>query len=517
MFAKVEMALKRLRKIPLADGATFSARRAPTSTEAGSLLRWVGSSFNALIRRESAENRDAGVSETYQHVQLTEVPLYADADYTLAGLFPAIPNVHDTTIVGEFTARGEGDYTHRTWVRAARGEGNFRAVFLAWYWHEEYQRPRRESDLPLSPAEEDFMSEIKRLGHAYPLRNDGHLIPELRAVWDRGEPLLMHHFATGFKLCEEQMLWRRDMIESFAGDIDKWKREFPSTPAEAFSSAGRRLIPSTVMDLMSGYMRDPLDKDRGKGEYISTIGTGGKGMARWMPARDGRFHRWELPKAGASYVITCDPSSGVGVDPTGIQVLKVEYKKITVVAEFNGMERPHEIARLLARVGRHYRDGATFSRVSKKLEGGRPAQLAIESNGFGDHVIIELTQNLAYKRVWRSTDRRKDNWKAGHAYGFATTRTTKMPMLHHLQQLCYDKQVVCPAVRTLESLRAVRYLDDEDKTAGAAKGEHDDLAMSLGIGVLAASQMSVFRHKLRVDDRPEWLQGRQVVFDRTGH
>jgi hypothetical protein len=69
----------------------------------------------------------------------------------------------------------------------------------------------------------------------------------------------------------------------------------------------------------------------------------------------------------------------------------------------------------------------------------------------------------------------------------------------------------------LQSLRAGRYLDDEDKTAGAAKGEHDDLAMAVGIGVFVASGKRAFRYKPPEDDTPAWLKARQLVFSRTGH
>ncbi len=477
------------------DGETFSPFKKPDKWDAGNLMFWKSGVLNSLIRRESAENRDAAVGETYQHVHLSEVPLYPDPDHTLSGLLPTIPSAPGTSIVGEFTARSVGDYTHQIWIRSTKRGSAYRAIFLPWYWHEEYFRAPDQDDYVWTPEERRFRDMVASIGFEYPLTESGALIRRLRTPFDRdGTSPHIDDLRTGFALSDAQMLWRRDKLDELKGDIDKFNREYPVTPEVAYQSGGRRVVSPRTMDKVEAHARAPLSHPQGVGEYIAHMSTGKRVVARWLPAQDGRVHRWEMPRANATYVVWADPSSGAGADPSGCGIFRVEYNKLVLVLSFVGHERPHELARLLSRFGRHYRDGASRS-SNGKLTGGRDSEIVVERNGFGEHVIHELTQTLGYKRVWRMTNKGRDDYKQGHQYGFPTTRTSKMPMLQHLAKLLYDDALRVYDRRVIEQLRMLQYLDDDDKTAGAPPGAHDDLAMGIGVGAFAATQKGVFRFK----------------------
>lgn len=520
IFRKADLALKSMPTFEMRDGDKTQVIRLidpTTSNSAGNLMAWLGKDFNALLRRDSAENRDAGVGETWQNVHLSEVPLYPDAAHTIGVLAPAMSTLAGSMTIGEFTARNEGDFAHKRWLSSIAGVSGYRAVFGAWYWHEAYVIPAKATDRPFTPEELAYRDAVRVKGHEYPLGDDGFLIPRLHAKWLAGEDIAMHDIAVGFELSDEQLLFRRHMIGEFNGDYSKWRSEFPYCPEEAFAVAGRKLIDPSVMDVMDGDAREPLSGQPGRGEYRSHQSAGGKGRARWIPSTaQGRVWRWELPQPGSTYVVDCDPSSGAGVDPSAIHVLKVSHQRVRVVASFEGFERPYEQARLLARIGRHYRDESVLDLVTKKIVkgSGRPAEIVVERNGFGDAVIQELLHVLKYRRIWRFTSKDKDNYKGGHAYGFPTYKDTKMPMLNQLAQGCFDRQLVVPCRRTLASLRALQYLDDEDRTAGAPRGQHDDLAMAIGIGFHAATQKAAFRFRPVGEDLPEWLK--DPMFERAG-
>ncbi len=503
MMQKVELAQKNLPRL-VSKGQECSVVAKPSAISTGDFMQWSGEGFSGLVKRESAENPNAGVSETFQHVHLTEVPLWRDASATMGGLLPTIPDDPDTTIVGEFTARGEGDYAHDVWVNAEVGDSPFRAIFLPWYWHSDYSRPRKPEDKPFSREEREYRAWVAKVGFEYPLirpkdkpassSTPFKLKPRLAKV-HKSRDLLCADLSTGFKLSDEQLLWRRDMIAKYRGDIDLFRREYPAIPDEAFRSSGRRLVPPSVMDLMDAEDAAPVDR----GDYEAFQGANGKAVRVYRKRDDGRVHRWDLPRPDATYVIGADPASGVGADYSAAVVLRVEFQKLTLVASYQGKERPHEFARILARMGQHYRTQASPSPDDPKnrVVGGMPSLLVVERNGFGEHVLYELDQTLRYRRLYKHDDQGKTaDWKYKQRLGFLVSKSTKMPMLQHLVQLCFDGQLVVPCKRVRREIRGLVYLDDDDSTAGAISGAHDDLAMAIGEAALIGSQRGAFRREL---------------------
>lgn len=496
MFQKVERVLKNLPSVR-SNSRVISLAPKPTTHNTGDILAWNTPALNALIKRESGENVDAGVSETYQLAHLTEIPLWKDAHHTMAGFLPTMANKPGTSIVGEFTARNEGDYTHGVWQSAMQGLSMFRAIFLPWYWHEDYVREKRDDDRPFSREEREYRAMVGRLGYEFPLvdgsGDDAVRLKPKFARLNAKRGLLPGDLAVGFKLSDEQLLWRRDVLDSFRGDFERFKREFPAHPEEAFSTGGRRLIPAGVMDALdvAGGQVELLDR----GEYEAFRGSNGRSKRVYRRRDDGRVWRWEAPRAGAYYVVCADPASGVGDDFCGAHVLRVEFRKIFVVASFQGKERPHEFARILSRMGQHYRSGAVED-LEGRVSGGSPSLVVVERNGFGEHVLYELDQTLRYRRLYRQDLQGKsDNWKYGHRLGLGITKSTKMPILQHLVQLAFDGNVVVPCSRTRAELRSLTFLDDFDATAGAPRGLHDDLAMAFAEGVFVAAQKGAYRRE----------------------
>lgn len=499
MFAKIETFLKHFPGT-VRDGASDRVLLPdPTTRSTGDSLSWNDVAKQALVKRESAENKDAGVSETYQMAHLTELPLWADAAHTMGGLLPTIPATDpDSLIVGEFTARGEGSYSHQIWVQCEAGQSPFQGVFLPWYWHEDYSRPRTPEDRPLTSEERGYQAHVKQVGYTYPLVSGTlKLKPEFAKVRKR-RAFLPQDLAQGFRVTDEQMLWRRDRIAEFAGDMDMWRREYPATPEEAWQSSGRHVIPPGVMDQLDIVAREHPLVDRG--EYEGRRGLGGRTKRVYRRREDGRVYRYEKPRAGAYYVIDADTSSGVGADYSAAHVIRVEPDVMKVVLSFQGKVRPPEFAAILSRMGSHYRSHAERSDRAGKLDprSGSLALIVVERNNHGGHVISELVENLGYKRLYRHEQRGvTDNWGVGHQYGFPVTRSNKIPMLVHLGQVAFDGKLIVPCPRTRLEMRKMVYLDDMDEKAGAPPGVNDDLAMAIGEGVLVAASRNGFRRGRR--------------------
>ncbi len=139
-----------------------------------------------------------GRSKTVQLFHGSEVAFWPNAPTHFAGVVQAIPDLPDTEVILESTANGIGGEFHERWQQAEAGIGDYIAIFVPWFWSEEYRRPVPEGFL-LSDEEEDY--------------------------------------ATLHGLDREQMVWRRAKIAELKDPL-LFKQEYPATAAEAFQTTG---------------------------------------------------------------------------------------------------------------------------------------------------------------------------------------------------------------------------------------------------------------------------------------
>jgi len=176
--------------------------------------------FNALdsgYRVGTAGAKAVGRSTTNQYFHGSEVGFWPHADTHAMGVMQSIPLLDKTEIFLESTANGIGDYFHTQWQLAERGETEYIAVFLPWYWQEEY-KIKCDDKFKLSQSESEFLDLFSADG-----------------------------------LTAEHMNWRRMKINEFrSGGEDggwKFKQEYPFTAAEAFQNSGEESLinPQTVL------------------------------------------------------------------------------------------------------------------------------------------------------------------------------------------------------------------------------------------------------------------------------
>lgn len=86
----------------------------------------------------TAGSAEVGRSETIQIFHGSEVAFWPNAENHAAGIRQAIANVPGTEVIFESTANGIGNVFHREWKAAERGESDYEAIFIPWFWHEEY-------------------------------------------------------------------------------------------------------------------------------------------------------------------------------------------------------------------------------------------------------------------------------------------------------------------------------------------------------------------------------------------
>lgn len=162
----------------------------------------------------TAENKSVGRSATIQLFHGSEVAFWANAAEHAKGILQAIPDMVGTEVVLESTANGVGNYFHQVWQNAEAGISDYIAIFVPWFWQEEY---RKQLPIDFNLTEEEI--ELKE------------------------------HYG----LSDEQIYWRRQKITDLSVNgqdgFKAFKQEYPCNAAEAFQMTGEDtyILPELVM------------------------------------------------------------------------------------------------------------------------------------------------------------------------------------------------------------------------------------------------------------------------------
>ncbi|WP_422383271.1 hypothetical protein [Roseibium album] len=156
----------------------------------------------------TAGSKAVGRSRTIQLFHGSEVAFWPNADKHFAGVVQAVPDLDGTEILLESTANGVGGEFHERWQQAEAGIGDYIAIFIPWFWQEEYRRAIPD-DFELDEEEQKY-----------------------RDLYD---------------LDLEQMVWRRNKIAELKDPL-LFKQEYPATAAEAFQNTGHdSFIPAELV------------------------------------------------------------------------------------------------------------------------------------------------------------------------------------------------------------------------------------------------------------------------------
>jgi hypothetical protein len=160
-------------------------------------------------RVATAGTKDVGRSQTVQFFHGSEVAFWPDGSGHAGGVLQAVPDLDGTEIMLESTANGVGGFFHQEWQKAEAGISDYQAIFIPWYWQEEYRRtPPKEFSLSSEEAE----------------------------------------YQTAYGLSLDQMYWRRMKVVTL-GSETLFKQEYPANAAEAFQISGedRYIAPELVL------------------------------------------------------------------------------------------------------------------------------------------------------------------------------------------------------------------------------------------------------------------------------
>ncbi len=145
----------------------------------------------------TAGSKGAGRSDTAQLFHGSEMGFWENALDHMAGIGQIVPNAPGTEIILESTGNGTGNLFHSMWEDAERGQSEYIAIFVPWFWQPEYQAAPPEGWEP--------------------------------SLYEGAE------YARAYGLTMAQAFWReRKIRDEFRGDIALFDQEYPGEPALAF-------------------------------------------------------------------------------------------------------------------------------------------------------------------------------------------------------------------------------------------------------------------------------------------
>uniref|UniRef100_UPI004056D8B4 hypothetical protein n=1 Tax=Alistipes sp. TaxID=1872444 RepID=UPI004056D8B4 len=387
-------------------------------------------------------------SGNYKLVHCSEVGLWKEtkerkpADFVnaFAGSVPALPY---TMIVLESTAKGTGNYFHRTWQAAERGENVYEPVFVAWWEIDMYSMP--------------FESENERYQFVSSMTKDE-----------------MYRFELGATL--EGLKWYRWKRGEFDNDWSMMEA-YPSTAEEAFISSGHKAHHPLYIQQMRRFVKRP----KWIGEIYADSRSGENAIDHSLcfhEQENGEFYVWAKPDLTVKYSNRYQVSLDIGGSSAG-----ADWSVIRVLDRLPMLKGGSP--EFIATYRFHMDQDLTAWRAVQVAKWYCDALLIVERNSLrskgqeGNHTITVLDE---IKKVFHNLYFRDDPDKVKEGIperlGFFTGKNKELivdAMNSGLREYGFIE-------RDERCLNECGYYEiKQDGTYGAVDGEHDDIYMSTGI------------------------------------
>lgn len=408
------------------------------------------------------QHRGARISiGSVQHPEFIRSQNVTMAHLTEVGLWPTTPK-HDPQSLAqslsgtiqrkpyrlkvlESTAKGVGNYFHRTWLAAKKGKNEYTPVFVPWYMIDFYQRPVHEGYVAFIRS----MSEYEKM-------------------------------LFGFGATLEAIAYYRDMATYDFGDNPKGlKNEYPSTPEEAFQSSGKNFYPDEYVERLRMGVEDP----KIIGEICGREQTGKEALEdiKIVPQSNGCLKVWKdrdnKKPMDYRYLVVVDIGGRSAKADNSVICVFDRYWMHDgqgvpeVVAEWAGHCDWDILAWKAAQIATYY-DHALLVVESNTLE-----MKGSEGNHFNT-LLSEIAED--YDNMYRRT-RDEQLVKGGTIhYGFQTNHSTK-PMVCDYELMCLREDMYIE--RCQEAVDEHRTFEVKDNgELGAVEGNRDDRHITRAIG-----------------------------------
>lgn len=432
-----------------------SSIQAATIKTGDALLK--GTSLNAVHCSESANFGDRGI----------------DAEAALGSLLPAVDETDVwSMIIHESTAKGKDRIFWAGCEEARNPQSNsaFGLVFLPWFFEDPYQ---------MSWAE--FRKRVMAVG-----KDD----PGPEFVPTREEELLRNKLANvrvkpgqewwrwKVKLSDDRLIWRRWAIANKCnGDVDKFKRYYPSFYEEAFTASSACLFTEEAIDWYRERSREP--------EEVGTMHETQTGLVFFEGGLDnGPVKVWSRPDPLKSYIIGVDPGGEKkNADPYNAYV--IDKHGLEVVAQIHGQFEWDVFTDLCLRLGYWY----------------NTALIVPENNV--QPAVCKRMHRKSYPRLYYYFEPDTAKQKEGKSPGFNTNKKTRPQLEKVLELMVRTKQVRNPDPEFWREMENFVWVPkphaqnpDVDGSYKAIGGNHDDRILSLALALMQAPRPEPEMHQI---------------------
>ena len=427
------------------------------------------------IKVGSMERPLSANGEDYNLVHLSEVGLWKKTD----GKSPeeVVQNATNgilyrpyTMIAYESTANGTGNFFHKEWIAAKKGESQFEPFFVPWFeiydmYHLEFESKKQK---------------VEFAKWLYENRNNTNTMSDreepctyLWKLWTLGAPLE----AINWYIAERRKF--TDHADMAAG--------YPTDDIEAFKHSGAKVFAEDKVDKFRKGCRAP--------KFIGDVyGDGYKGKKcmlniRFCEDKQGQFWIWSKPetfddcKVINRYLVVVDIGGrSKNADWSVICVFDrywmMEGGKPYVVAQWYGHIDMDLLAWKAAQIAKYY-DNALLVIESNTLE-TKDKEHILEGGDQSEFILNQIKDEYdnLYARKQSEADIKEG---LPRKYGFHTNVATKPMVISVLVQVVREHLYVERDQRCLNEF--LTYERKKNGAYGAIDGKHDDLLMTRAIGL----------------------------------
>lgn len=402
---------------------------------------------NSRYSLGSSQKPDSLRSEDISMAHLTEVGLWKATagrkpEDLVQSIFGSIASGPYTVKVMESTAKGVGNFFHRTWIDATEGRNNFTPVFIPWHSIDLYSKDMPEADYP---AFVDSMDSYEK------------------SLFELGATL-------------EAINWYRNKRREIP---DEWRlfSEFPSTASEAFQSTGHRVFRiDYVQNIRSSCVAPPFTGDIDGGRFVAATPGAQKSnsnLSVWLMPES-------TPPMRDRYIVT--------VDVGGVSD-KADYSCIVVAdraamlsggvpeiaACWHGHIEHDKLAWKAVEIARAYNNALLI------IEANTLETENTEGDNF-EYILNEIAGH--YTNLYSRTSQQEIRQGRPRRWGFHTNPSTKPMVINFLVKALRDNLYIERCLPTTFELDLYEFKEN-GREMGAVEGNHDDRVMATAILIWA--------------------------------
>lgn len=426
--------------------------------------------LEGMIFIGTAEKPDTLRSKDIAGAHYSEVGIWPDtpnkrAEDLIADIQEGIVDGHLSMQVMESTAKSADDFFHDTWISAegSDGDGGYTPVFIPWFDISHDTRPIQDKE-EFARWLYDHKDENTANGK---WRDNGRYYWWL---WELGATL-------------EGINWYR--YRRLKSSFSKMCNEAPSTPQQAFVTAGRLVFDPFDVERMRKQCRNPVFE----GELISSAHTGKDVLSdiQFYQSLDGKLKIYEMPDDSPisnRYVVAVDIGGANDTsDYSSVRVLD----RLMLMEDFGiGAGVPNIVAEM------HYHtdhDKLAYDAV-RLASWYNNALLIIESNtletrdrervtgGDGFEYILDIISDI-YPNLYARKNKEEDMGdRTQRKWGFHTNVYTKPKIIDNMRTCLRDSLWSEPSKVCCNEMSS--YIDDNGRFTAPAR-KHDDVLMATAI------------------------------------